>query len=150
MDALRAGGNCLIIHLVASMDMHYVRSALRKTKEQHVYIRGCAYPTHTHTQIIHVLGYMLASIKSVTTLKCQSVFVTSFLSPCSLLYLRCPFYVACGPVRTANCGCHSVSRIAHLGSSANDVSTGMFVTFDTQQKTKIKTSESFCNDIERK
>jgi len=31
---------------------------------------------HTHTQIIHVLGYMLASIKSVTTLKCQSVFVT--------------------------------------------------------------------------
>jgi len=56
MDAVRAGGNCLIIHLVASMDMHYVRPALRKTKEQHVYIRGCAYPTHTnYTRIgLHV------------------------------------------------------------------------------------------------
>jgi hypothetical protein len=34
MDALRAGGNCLIIHLVASMYIHYVTSPLRKTKEQ--------------------------------------------------------------------------------------------------------------------
>ena len=138
MDAVRAGGNCLIIHLVASMDMHCVRPALPKTKEQHVYIRGCAYPTHTHThthtQIIHVLGYMLASIKSLATLKCQSIFVTSFLSPCSLLYLRCPFCVAGGQVRTANCDRHPCIPHCSFGESAHDVSTGLFVTFDTQKK----------------
>jgi len=96
--------------------------------------------THTHThKIIHVLGYMLASMKAVTTLRCQSVFVTSFMS-----LVRFCIYDAHFMLCVANCGCHPVSRIAHLIRSAYDVSRGLYSDlWHTKQNNNKKTSESF-------
>jgi hypothetical protein len=113
MDTLRAGGNCLIIHLVASMDIHYVTSPLRKTKEECLLSQRMWI---SHTQIIYVLGYTMVSIKSMATLKCQSFIVTLFLFP-SLLYLCCPFCNVHGPLCVVNWGSRPLTRIAHFITS---------------------------------
>lgn len=54
----------------------------------------------SHTQIIHVLGYMLASIKSMTTLKCQSITATLFLLPFLFCVQAVHFMVCVVPYAT--------------------------------------------------
>lgn len=146
MDAVRAGGNCLIIHLVASMDMHCVRPVLRKTKEQHVYIRGCAYPTHTNYKRIglHVGFYQVTGhFKNVNQF---------------LWHHFCPLVPFC------IYSVHFVLRVAKyvpLIVAATPYPAllvwwvckwrkhGSFCDIWHTTKTRIKTSESLCNNFER-
>lgn len=111
MDTLRAGGNCLIIHLVASMDIHYVMSPLRKTKEERLLPPEDVNIPHTnYTRIgFHVGFHQVNGHFKMSIIYCDIISV-----PPSLLCLCCPLCNMRGPLCIVNWSYRPLTRIAHF------------------------------------